>query len=66
MISAFMVPGLIFIINYIGPGLGGGVITAVLGFLASIFLALFAIIWYPIKKLIEKLKNKKTDENRHN
>jgi len=61
-----MIQGLIFIFNYIGPGLGGGVITAVLGFLASIFLALFAIIWYPIKKLIEKLKNKKTDENRHN
>lgn len=61
-----MIPGLIFIVNYIGPGLGGGVITAVLGFLASIFLALFAIIWYPIKKLIEKLKNKKTDESHHN
>ena len=61
-----MIPGLIFIINYIGPGLGGGVITAVLGFLASIFLALFAIIWYPIKKVIEKLKNRKTDENRDN
>ena len=61
-----MIQCLIFIFNYIGPGLGGGVITAVLGFLASIFLALFAIIWYPIKKLIEKLKNKKTDENRRN
>ena len=61
-----MISGFIFIVNYIGPGLGGGVITAVLGFLASIFLALFAIIWYPIKKVIEKLKNKKTDENRNN
>jgi hypothetical protein len=49
----------IFILTYIGPGLGGGVITAVLGFLASIFLALFAIIWYPVKKLIGKFRNKK-------
>ncbi|HWZ15296.1 MAG TPA: hypothetical protein VNW95_08655 [Mucilaginibacter sp.] len=49
----------IFIFNYIGPGLGGGVITAVLGFLASIFLALFAIIWYPIKKVISKFRKKK-------
>ncbi|MFI5140474.1 MAG: hypothetical protein ACHQIM_21825 [Sphingobacteriales bacterium] len=57
-----MIP-IIIVVNYIGPGLGGGVITAVLGFLTSIFLALFAIIWYPIKKLIQKLKNKKTDEN---
>lgn len=57
---------LIFIVNYIGPGLDGGVIAAVLGFFAAIILALFAIIWYPIKKLIEKLKNKKTGENSHN
>ncbi|HEY5326775.1 MAG TPA: hypothetical protein VIJ27_07225 [Mucilaginibacter sp.] len=49
----------IFIINYIGPGLDGGVIAAVLGILASIGLALFAIIWYPVKKLIGKFRNKK-------
>lgn len=49
--------------GYIGPGLDGGVITAVLGFFVSIFLALFAIIWYPLKKLIGKIKNKKTDES---
>jgi hypothetical protein len=49
----------IFIFTYIGPGLSGGVITAVFGFLASIFLALFAIIWYPVKRLISKFRNKK-------
>jgi hypothetical protein len=48
----------IFISGYIGPGLDGGVIATVLGFLASIFLALFAIIWYPIKKLIGRFRNK--------
>lgn len=47
------------IIIYIGPGLGGGIITAVLGFFTSIFLALFAIIWYPIKKVVEKFKRKR-------
>jgi len=52
---------LLLITSYIGPGLGGGIITAVLGFLTSIFLALFAIIWYPVKKLIQKFK-KKEDE----
>ena len=56
-------PGAFEIINYIGPGLGCGVITAVLGFLASIFLALFAIIWYPIKQLLKKFKSKKADED---
>ncbi len=49
----------IFIVNYIGPGLDGGAITAVLGILSSIILALFAIIWYPIKKIIQKFKSKK-------
>jgi ATP/ADP translocase len=52
-----------FIFNYIGPGLGGGIITAVLGFFASIFLALFAIIWYPIKKVIEKFRMKRNNED---
>lgn len=51
------------ITTYIGPGLGGGVITAVLGFLTSIFLALFAIIWYPIKRLIQKFKKSKANES---
>ena len=46
-------------LSYIGPGLDGGVISTVLGFLASIFLALFAIIWYPVKQLISKVRNKK-------
>jgi hypothetical protein len=50
--------GMLFILNYIGPGLDGGVIAGVLGFLTSIFLALFAIIWYPIKRLIKKIRNK--------
>jgi hypothetical protein len=49
--------------GYIGPGLGGGIITAVLGFFTSIFLALFAIIWYPVKRLIKKIKGKKTNED---
>jgi hypothetical protein len=53
-----MIPGILFL-NYIGPGLGGGVISTILGFLTAIFLALFAIIWYPVKKLIGKFRNKK-------
>lgn len=41
---------------YIGPGLGAGVISTVLGILASVFLALVAIVWYPIKRLIKRIK----------
>ena len=41
---------------YIGPGMGGGVIAAVLGVLGAILLALFGILYYPIKRM---LKNRK-------
>lgn len=50
-----------FTLAYIGPGMGGGFIAAVVGILISIFLALFAILWYPFKKLIEKFKKKKEE-----
>ena len=41
---------------YIGPGLGVGTIGVVLGVLASVLLAFFAILWYPIKRLIRRIK----------
>jgi hypothetical protein len=44
---------------YIGPGLGGGVIAIVFGLLTSFILFLFAIIWYPIKQLVRKIKSRK-------
>ena len=50
---------------YIGPGVGGGAIAAVLGVLASIAMAFVAVIWYPIKRLVKKRKPSKkvvTDE----
>lgn len=43
---------------YIGPGMGAGAIAIVLGILASIFLALFALLWYPFKRLLKKKKSK--------
>lgn len=47
---------------YIGPGLGAGTIGIILGFIASIFLALFAILWYPIKRLVRKIRGTKDSE----
>ena len=41
---------------YIGPGLGAGTVGVILGVIGSIFLALFAIFWYPLKRLFKKLK----------
>ena len=41
---------------YIGPGLGAGTVGVILGVIGSILLALFAIFWYPLKRLIKKFK----------
>ena len=49
------------IFAYIGPGLGGGFIAAILGIVVSIFLALFAILWYPFKKMIARFKKPKEE-----
>ncbi|MDE3235111.1 MAG: hypothetical protein KGO81_04075 [Bacteroidota bacterium] len=43
-------------INYIGPGMDGGVIAAVLGIVFSFFLAVFGLLWYPIKKLFQRIR----------
>lgn len=44
---------------YIGPGMGGGVIAAVIGFFAAIVLGLWAVLYYPIKRALKKRKKKK-------
>jgi hypothetical protein len=44
---------------YIGPGLGSGMIAAILGLILSFFLAVIALFWVPIKKLIRFIKDKK-------
>ena len=41
---------------YIGPGAGAGTIAVVLGILASIGMAVFALVWYPLKRLFRKPK----------
>jgi hypothetical protein len=45
---------------YIGPGMGGGVVAGVLGVIGAILLALFGILYYPIKRLIKNKKENKT------
>jgi hypothetical protein len=43
---------------YVGPGVGAGTIAIVLGILSSIFLAFVGIVWYPIKRLIKRRKDR--------
>tara|TARA_E500000081_G_C5926999_1_gene258979 strand:+ start:336 stop:560 length:225 start_codon:yes stop_codon:yes gene_type:complete len=44
---------------YIGPGMGGGVIAAIIGFFAAILLGLWGILYYPIKRALKNRKEKK-------
>ncbi len=44
---------------YIGPGLGAGTIGVILGVVGSVFIAIFAIVWYPLKRLLKKNKKSK-------
>ena len=43
---------------YVGPGLAMGTLLMILGVLGSLVLAILAIVYYPIKKLIKKSKSK--------
>ena len=49
-----LTPGLA--LAYIGPGVGAGAIGAVLGFIGAVFLAIFAVVWYPVKRLLKGKK----------
>ena len=44
---------------YIGPGMGSGVIAAILGIIAAFFLGLWGILYYPIKRAFKNKKKKK-------
>lgn len=48
---------------YVGPGLGAGTLGVILGIIGSIFIALFAIIWYPLKRLLKKYRKTKYEDN---
>jgi len=51
---------------YLGPGMGGGVIAAVVGFFAAIFLGLWGILYYPIKRALKARRDKKDLSMRNN
>ena len=43
---------------YVGPGLGAGALAVVLGVIAAFGMALVAVLWYPIKRMIKRNKSK--------
>ena len=44
---------------YIGPGMAGGVIAAIVGFFVAILLVIWGVLYYPIKRALKKRKDKK-------
>ena len=51
--------------SYLGPGIAGGTIVAVVGFIVAIIAAIFGILWFPIKRILKNRKKKTTDEYRN-
>ena len=47
------------LLGYIGPGMGGGIIVAILGIITAFFLGLWGILYYPIKRAFKNRKVKK-------
>jgi hypothetical protein len=41
---------------YVGPGLGVGVLGAIVGVVFAVLLALVGMVWYPLKGLIRRRK----------
>lgn len=46
---------------YIGPGLGLGAIGAVIGVIGGIFLAIFGVLYYPIKRMLKNRRKRAAD-----
>lgn len=46
------------VMAYLGPGMGGGFLAAIFGFFLAIFLALWGILYFPIKRAIQNRKKK--------
>ena len=42
--------------SYIGPGAGLSAIGAFIAIVAGVIAAVFGFLWYPIKRLLKKLK----------
>ncbi|MFL2679739.1 MAG: hypothetical protein ACJ0GH_05140 [Alphaproteobacteria bacterium] len=45
--------------SYIGPGMAGGLIISIIGIILAILIALLGILFFPIKRFINKYIKKK-------
>jgi len=52
----------VFVIAYVGPGAGLSAIGAFLAMVAGVFVAIAGFVWYPIKRLIRRIKGSPPSE----
>lgn len=52
----------VFAQAYIGPGTGLSAIGSVLAFVGVVLLFLLGFLWYPVKRLVNKVREKKSGE----
>lgn len=45
-----------YILLYVGPGMGGGLLAVIWGVILAFFLSIIAILWSPIKRVIRFFK----------
>lgn len=57
ILASLLVPSPAF--AYLGPGVAAGAVASVLGVLGSIVLGIFAVIYYPIKRVLKRRKKSK-------
>lgn len=43
---------------YTGPGLGLGAVGVALGLIGSLLLGIASIVWYPVKRLVRRIRGK--------
>ena len=49
---------------YVGPGLGLGALGALLGAIVAVLLAIFGVIWYPMKRMFKKKKSPESKDEK--
>jgi hypothetical protein len=47
---------------YLGPGVGLAAVGAVLGLIGSVFLALAAFVWYPVKRVWKSFARRNSEQ----
>lgn len=57
LVILFLIPEICH--AYIGPGMAGGLVVSIVGIIIALILGFVAIIFFPIKRLLKRLKTKK-------